>query len=1190
MATSPKGRTPTPDPWAGARTTPAAAVVDRDPFARLGRFAVRRRRAIVLVWGLILLVAIPLAPRVVGVLRAGGFILDDLESARAKAVLQTELATPPSAVVIVHHSDTDTAGSPTFEAAAALAIARVPEALYVVRILPHTLSPRQVSADGHTAYDIVFLSIAPDDSPAALPGIRERLGAPPGLEVQLAGGPAFYGDVQSVSEADLQRSEIVSLPLAALALLLVFGSVAAAAVPLVVGGAAVIVALAAIFLVGSVTPMSIFVLNLATLLGLGLGVDYSLLMTSRFREELAARSADPPDERVAGAVEATVRTAGRAVFFSGLTVLLGLLGLILFEFMILRSVGIAGAIVVLLAAVSALTLLPAVLAIVGGRIDRLAIRRVTPRDDPNGPWARLARAVMRRPVAVLVPTLGFLLLLGSPFLHVRFNAPDSTILPPSVPSRAAFDRLANAFGEGEFAPIALAIRTDGPATAPANIAALYDYSRRLAADPRIRRVDSLVDVDRRLGKEQYQLLYADPNGPRDRFVSTALTATTNGTLTAFTITTPYSPNRDEGRSLVTDLRSATGPLAPPAGMSVLVGGGAADVADVVGRVAADFPRTGLFIVITTYLVLFLLLRSVILPLKALVMNTLSIVASFGALVWIFQDGNLSALLGFQPLGFVETTQPVILFCVLFGLSMDYEVFLLSRMKEQWDRTGDNQEAVARGLERSGRIVTSAALIVVVVAGSFAFADIVLIKALGIGMAIAVALDATVVRALLVPATMRLLGHWNWWLPSALRRVPRIESIGIAGLVILAVAAGPLLAACTAAGAPILANPAAPHPLPPPTAAAPTPASDPQPVVLPRDDAPHDRLTEWWYYTGHLQADDGRRFGFEYVIFRAERGAFPVTWASHLAVTDESGDAFRFAQRTEIGPQADRSAPGRGYDLSIAPNGFAIEGPPASPASSATTGPQAFAPTAWTMTGVDGRDRIVAGAVADPASPTGGALGLTLDLSARKAPALHNRIGWIDFGAGGSSYYYSRTAMDATGTIMVGDERFAVTGDAWFDHQWGDFIAVGGGGWDWFAVNLADGSDLTLSLVRDGDGSYPLVYGTLVEADGTTRHLPGDAFTVEVTRRWTSPATGADYPAGWRIELPGERLSIDLRPTVAAQELDTRATTGVVYWEGSQVVNATRDGEHLGGEAYVELTGYAPATGSPSIGPASSPAP
>ena len=736
-------------------------------FDRLGRFVVRRAWWVVAAWIGLLLVALPFAPRLPGQLSAGGFILDDLESARAKTLLERELGAPPSALVIVFSSPTLQAGTPAFEAAAADATRDVSTAPHVARVVSHLLAPRQVSADRHTAYDIVFLDLPPDESPAALPILRQRLRRPPELEVELAGGPAFYGDVQTVSEADLQRSEVISLPLAALALLLVFGSVVAAGVPLVVGGSAVVVALAAIFVVASLTPMSIFVLNLATLLGLGLGVDYSLLLTSRFREELALRS-DTPD-RVAAAVHATVVTAGRAVFFSGLTVLLGLLGLVLFEFMILRSVGIAGAIVVGLAVASALTLLPAVLAIVGTRIDRLGIRRVAAKPGTDGAWARLARWVMRRPVRVLIPTLAVILLLGSPFLHVRFNAPDSSVLPPSVPSRAAFDRLRAEFGEGEFAPIVLAIRTDGTATAPGNLAALYDYSRRLAADPAVTRVEGLVDLDPRLNLEQYRLLYNAPAGPPDRYALTTLEATTRGNLTAFTLYTAFGPNREEGKALVAVLRDPAGRLAPPHGATVLVGGGAADVADVVARVRADFPRTALFIVISTYLVLFMLLRSVILPAKALLMNTLSIVASFGAMVWIFQDGNLSAILGFQPVGFVETTQPVILFCVLFGLSMDYEVFILTRTKEVWDRTRDNTEAVARGLERSGRIVTSAALVVVVVAGSFAFADIVLIKALGIGMAIAIALDATVVRALLVPATMRLLGRWNWWLPARLER-------------------------------------------------------------------------------------------------------------------------------------------------------------------------------------------------------------------------------------------------------------------------------------------------------------------------------------------------------------------------------------------------------------------------------------
>jgi predicted secreted hydrolase len=339
------------------------------------------------------------------------------------------------------------------------------------------------------------------------------------------------------------------------------------------------------------------------------------------------------------------------------------------------------------------------------------------------------------------------------------------------------------------------------------------------------------------------------------------------------------------------------------------------------------------------------------------------------------------------------------------------------------------------------------------------------------------------------------------------------------------------------------------------------------VALPRDDGPHDRLTEWWYYTGHLRAADGSRFGFEYVVFRAERGSFPVTWASHLALTDETGDAFHYVQRAEIGPGVDRSP----RDATGEPTGFAFAVTGFDPAN-----PARLPGTPWTMAGSGGSDTLVAAAAGDEvAGDPVAAFGLELRLLATKPPALHDTDGYIDFGPAGGSYYYSRTAMDATGTVTLGATTLDVEGDAWFDHQWGDFISVGGGGWDWFAVNLDDGSDLTLSLVRAADGTYPLVYGTLVEPDGATRHLDGTAFEIEVTDRWTSPTTGATYPAGWTVTVPGEALEIRLSPTVAQQELDTRATTGVVYWEGSQVVEATRAGAPLGGQAYVELTGYAP---------------
>ena len=340
------------------------------------------------------------------------------------------------------------------------------------------------------------------------------------------------------------------------------------------------------------------------------------------------------------------------------------------------------------------------------------------------------------------------------------------------------------------------------------------------------------------------------------------------------------------------------------------------------------------------------------------------------------------------------------------------------------------------------------------------------------------------------------------------------------------------------------------------------------MVLPRDDGPHDRLTEWWYYTGHLHTDDGAHYGFEFVIFRAERGGFPTSWVSHLAVTDEGGGRFLYSQRLEVGAGVDRSPRGPdgtplGFDLSLA--------------GADPSRPETFGRPAWAMSGSGGTDHLSATLAPDEAVHAGspGGLGLDLQLKATKPAALHDHDGWIDFGPAGGSYYYSRTAMIAAGTLDVDGRRLTVDGSAWFDHQWGDFISVGGGGWDWFAVNLDSGTDLTLSLVRDADGSYPLIYGTVVAPDGSVHHLDRGAFSVEVTDHWRSPATGADYPAGWTISIPGDGLTIRLRPTVADQELDTRPTTGVVYWEGSQRVQATGNGKPLGGQGYVELTGYAP---------------
>jgi len=373
----------------------------------------------------------------------------------------------------------------------------------------------------------------------------------------------------------------------------------------------------------------------------------------------------------------------------------------------------------------------------------------------------------------------------------------------------------------------------------------------------------------------------------------------------------------------------------------------------------------------------------------------------------------------------------------------------------------------------------------------------------------------------------------------------------------------------ACSGPILANPPLVPDVPATPTATPTRPPDPQPITFPDDDGPHDRLTEWWYLTGHLRAEDGRRFGFEAVVFRAERGSASLSWASHLALTDESGGRFLYGQRAVFGGAVDHSP--RATDGSGTGFSFLV------PAVDPVTGlPAADAP--WQLSGSGGRLAVAGALSPTEAAHAGGAFGLDLEMTEDRPAVLHGEIGWIDLGAAGGSYYYSRTRLRTRGNLALDGRLLRVEGSAWFDHQWGDFISVGGGGWDWFAVNLEDGTDLTVSLVRAADGSNPLIYGTLVDADGTVTNLGREAFEVvaDPARTWTSPTTRATYPAGWTLRVAAEQLEIHLRPTVPDQELDTRPTTGVVYWEGSQVVSATRAGVPLGGQAYVELTGYGPA--------------
>src|SRR6266568_2901789 len=470
-------------------------------FFHLGRIVSRYRWLIVGLWMVFFAIALPFAPQATQVLHAGGFVSPDFESERAITLLAQKLHFDPTIVQVIFTSRRYSADSPTFPQETQQALTRVRGWSEVSGVISFTDNPRQISIDRHAAYVNVLLKPDPDTAPKLLPELERRLQAVPDLQTHIRGGPVFFAAIQLVSERDLRRAEILAFPFALVALLLVFRSVVAAILPALVGGSAVIVALALIFGLGHLTTLSIFVLNITTLFGLGLGVDYSLFMVSRFREELArGRSVDD-------AVTITVATAGRAVTFSGLTVSIGLLGLTFFRINMLHSVGYGGVMVVMLAVLAAITLLPAALSIIGTRINAFPVRLPRFRwrsssqplaststlapavDDHHGFWYRLSQLVMRHPFQIFVPTFILLVALGLPFLEVRFSAPDASILPKDVPSRAAFDLLAKRFNDRETTPIVLAVTTPGDVIATNNVRNLYYYVQRILADPRVARVD-----------------------------------------------------------------------------------------------------------------------------------------------------------------------------------------------------------------------------------------------------------------------------------------------------------------------------------------------------------------------------------------------------------------------------------------------------------------------------------------------------------------------------------------------------------------------------------------------------------------------------------------------------------------------------------------------------------------------------
>ncbi len=679
--------------------------------------------------------------------------------------IQAQQGAPGSSMTLLFSSSTMGVRDPAYQSAVENAVTALSNdsrvtALQTPYNVPATEQAGLISRDGHMALVVVELK----DSSLKAQGYFEQLVAEVHsgpLRVVATGGVPINQAFNTTLEQDLRRAEFVALPVVLLLLVLIFASVVAAFLPLGVGVLAIVGGIGGTLLLAHFTDVSQYAINVVTLIGLGVAIDYSLFIVNRFRDELAAGATR--EESIATAMS----TAGRAITFSGITVAIGLSAMLFYQGTFLASMGAAGAIVVGIAVFYGLTFLPALLSVLGERVDLLRLPFLRPRAVGTGAWHSMALWVMRRPWLIVVPALVLLVLAGTPFLQLRLAQGGVDQLPPSNQARQGYDTLVKDFpGQDQTSIEAVVYYPDSQAVSSNHVGDIYDLSRRLAAQPNVLRVQSIVDLDPSLTRADYQRLYSGPSSPLSQSMQQALAVGSGPHIVLLNLLTSKQYTSDEARAIVNEVRSEHVP-----GGQVLATGETAFDLDVVHFILQRTPIAVGSVIAVTYVVLFLLTGSVVLPLKAVLTNLFSISASFGAMVFIFQEGHFSQLLGFTPQS-IDPSIPVILFSIVFGMSMDYEVLLISRIQEEYRRTGDNQAGVAMGLEKSGRLITGAAAIMVAVFISFGLADVVIIKAIGIGLAIAVAIDATIVRILIVPAVMRILGRANWWAPRPLSRLHR----------------------------------------------------------------------------------------------------------------------------------------------------------------------------------------------------------------------------------------------------------------------------------------------------------------------------------------------------------------------------------------------------------------------------------
>lgn len=731
------------------------------PFFRLGRFIYKKRILIICLWVITLLACYPCINDITKPFTSTGFVDKNSKSVKNDQFLEKKLGYGKNQIVISYSSSKLLTSNPIFLRKIKDSLAKLNQFSIKNDIIYPDSHNKQISKDKHMAYVVVIIKKITPLSEEELNQFKKLIKTPTKLTMRMGGEPVFIDEVNKQTQKDLYKADLIAAPVSIVIMILIFGSVIAALVPIILGGSCALIILTSLYCLAQQFTLSVFTLNIALLLGLCLSLDYSLFIISRFRDELSK------NKSINRVIATTIGTAGRAVFFSGLAVFISLSVLLFFPINILFSVGVGGLVAVLVAVFISVFVLPAFLSVLNTKINLFSLPSFKRNREKASIWKGLAKTVVNHPLLYFCSILIFLLLLGYPFLKVKIGIADEHVLPKQSESRQFFDGFKSKFNENTLSPILLIITSEkNKILSVTSLSKMYDYTKRLQLNSAIASISSILTFDEKLSKKQYYQLYKTSKKNQNASVKQLLNNTTRDNFTIVSVVSKYPVNSNQTKTLITQIEV----MNPGKHLTSKLTGVPVNNAEALSTIYKIFPYTLIWIILLTYLILLILLKSLFLPLKAILMNIISLSASYGVLVFIFQEGHLHQYLNFSPQGMLDISLLIIIFCALFGFSMDYEVFLLTRIKEYYEETKNNNQSIISGIDKSSRIITSAAIIVICLCGSFMFADVLMVKEFGLGIAVAIFVDAFLVRSILVPSTMVLLKEWNWYLPKWLKKI------------------------------------------------------------------------------------------------------------------------------------------------------------------------------------------------------------------------------------------------------------------------------------------------------------------------------------------------------------------------------------------------------------------------------------